>query len=201
MHANAPPLDVVERVAKALCNRRRHYPTDVAWKEYVNDAKAAIAAMGEVQNTPDVVRPASPANPETFNESLDKLIKDSQHPFNFITLDQMRVIYDEWAALKAKSSEIRYAHEGLLEAIRVAANKAGGSLTHRMAEKAALAAFDYLRGPKREIVALSDDDKKEIVNLMASRAEAMGEISIRRSIGSALSAFLSDPRYEIRRRV
>lgn len=50
----------------------------------------------------------------------------------------------------------------------------------------------------REIVALSDDDKKEIVNLMVSRAQAVGEISIQRSMGAALSALLSDPRYEIR---
>src|SRR5262245_44430222 len=47
---------------------------------------------------------------------------------------------------------------------------------------------------------LSDDDKHQIVKLMTSRVEAMGEISLTRSMGAALSAMLSDPRYEVRRR-
>jgi hypothetical protein len=53
---------------------------------------------------------------------------------------------------------------------------------------------------KRESGAITDEDRREIVDLMVNRASAMGDISLQRNMGSALSAILSDPRFEIRRR-
>lgn len=48
----------------------------------------------------------------------------------------------------------------------------------------------HLRIPKRESVALSDEDKKEIVSLMVGRAQAMGEISLQRNAPGFIRALL-----------
>lgn len=60
-HTAAPD---VERVARALCRYHRHSPENVAWPIHVDEAKAAIAAMGEAQDTGNVphVAHVSPAN-------------------------------------------------------------------------------------------------------------------------------------------
>lgn len=59
---------------------------------------------------------------------------------------------------------------------------------------------EYERATKRESGELTQADRQQLVTLMAARAEAMGDISMTRNMGNALSAILSDPRFELRRR-
>jgi len=68
------------------------------------------------------------------------------------------------------------------------------------AVNAAIEAWNTRVTPAAQPATLTDDDKREIVDLMVRRAVAMGDISLVRNMGNALSAILSDPRFELRRR-
>ena len=189
---------------------------DKRWDDFNDMAKAAIAAMGDaaIRKDAGVGVPGTEAeilatSPHTLNESLyAALTATRRHCKNSDAVaqaDEVLAAYDsrsEIPVVDEKEVRKRIASE-LTRCAETADSHDWNDQTHRqrIVNAVILAVRPYLREPKREICPLSDDDKKEIVSLMVARAEAMGEISVQRSMGSALSALLSDPRYEIRRRV
>lgn len=48
---------------------------------------------------------------DCIDKKLNKMVEEANHPFNFITLADMREIYDEWVSLKEKqNTEDRRTH-------------------------------------------------------------------------------------------